>query len=63
MQWVWQPIWSSQPYGVYKRIIAYIDDKDIDIKGLMKHIKAPDFPTGAFIYGYKGVEEALKLVG
>ena len=41
-------------------IIAYIDDKDIDIKGLMKHIKAPDFPTGAFIYGYKGVEEAFE---
>ena len=41
-------------------IIAYIDDKDIDIKGLMKYIKAPDFPTGAFIYGYKGVEEAFE---
>lgn len=41
-------------------IIAYIDDRDIDIQGLMKHIKAPDFPTGAFIYGYKGVEEAFE---
>ncbi|NLD23603.1 MAG: DNA gyrase subunit A [Bacteroidales bacterium] len=41
-------------------IIAYIDDRDIDIQGLMKYIKAPDFPTGAFIYGYKGVEEAFE---
>ncbi len=41
-------------------IIAYIDDRDIDTKGLMQYIKAPDFPTGAYIYGYKGVEEAFE---
>jgi DNA gyrase subunit A len=41
-------------------IIAYIDDKEIDIKGLMQHIKAPDFPTGSYIYGYKGVEDAFE---
>ena len=41
-------------------IIAYIDDREIDIKGLMHYIKAPDFPTGAYIYGYKGVEEAFE---
>ncbi|MDI9606060.1 MAG: DNA gyrase subunit A [Bacteroidota bacterium] len=41
-------------------IIAYIDDKDIDTKGLMHYIKAPDFPTGAYIYGYQGVEEAFE---
>ena len=41
-------------------IIAYIDNRDIDIKGLMKYIKAPDFPTGAYIYGYKGVEDAFE---
>ena len=40
-------------------IIAYIDNRDIDINGLMEYIKAPDFPTGGFIYGYKGVEEAF----
>ena len=40
-------------------IIAYIDDREIDISGLMEHIKAPDFPTGGFIYGYKGVIEAF----
>lgn len=41
-------------------IIAYIDNNDIEIKELMQHIKAPDFPTGGFIYGYKGVEEAFE---
>jgi DNA gyrase subunit A len=41
-------------------IIAYIENREIDTKGLMQHIKAPDFPTGAYIYGYKGVEEAFE---
>src|SRR5690554_1619095 len=41
-------------------IVAYIDNKDIDIEGLMQHIKAPDFPTGGIIYGYEGVKEAFK---
>ena len=41
-------------------IIAYIDDREIDIGGLMQYIKAPDFPTGGYIYGYKGVEEAFE---
>ncbi len=41
-------------------IIAYINDTDIDIEGLMQHIKAPDFPTGGTIYGYDGVREAFK---
>lgn len=41
-------------------IIAYIDNREIDTQGLMQHIKAPDFPTGAYIYGYKGVEEAFE---
>lgn len=40
-------------------IIAYIEDNDIDINGLMEYIKAPDFPTGGYIYGYKGVEDAF----
>ncbi len=39
--------------------IAYIEDNDIDIDGLMQHIKAPDFPTGGTIYGYEGVREAF----
>ncbi|MEG2164345.1 MAG: DNA gyrase subunit A [Bacteroidales bacterium] len=40
--------------------IAYIEDTDITIEGLMQHIKAPDFPTGGFIYGYAGVKEAYE---
>ncbi|MEC8617681.1 MAG: DNA gyrase subunit A [Bacteroidota bacterium] len=39
--------------------IAYIDNKDIDIDGLMEHVKAPDFPTGGTIYGYEGVKDAF----
>jgi DNA gyrase subunit A len=41
-------------------ILAYIDDKNIDVDSLMKHIKAPDFPTGGMIYGYEGVKEAYR---
>ncbi len=41
-------------------ITAYIDNNDIDIDGLMEHVKAPDFPTGGTIYGYEGVREAFK---
>ncbi len=39
--------------------IAYIEDNEIDIDGLMEYIKAPDFPTGGTIYGYEGVKEAF----
>ena len=45
---------------VINGILAYIDDRDIDIDGLMKHIKAPDFPTGGTIYGYEGVKDAFR---
>ena len=42
-------------------IIAYIDaDGLIDVDSLIKFIKAPDFPTGATIYGYKGVKDAFE---
>ncbi|MES2131375.1 MAG: DNA gyrase subunit A [Bacteroidota bacterium] len=40
-------------------ILAYIDDNNITIDELIKHIKAPDFPTGGTIYGYEGVKEAF----
>ena len=40
-------------------IIAYVDNREIDIDGLMEHIKAPDFPTGGIIYGYQGVKDAF----
>ncbi|MDA9111573.1 DNA gyrase subunit A [Flavicella sp.] len=39
--------------------IAYIEDRDIDIDGLMHYIKAPDFPTGGILYGYEGVKDAF----
>jgi len=41
-------------------IIAYIENKDIEIEELNQHIKAPDFPTGGTIYGHEGVKEAYK---
>ncbi|MEL6412717.1 MAG: DNA gyrase subunit A [Bacteroidota bacterium] len=41
-------------------VIAYIDDNDITVEGLMQHITAPDFPTGAIIYGYQGIQAAYK---
>ena len=40
--------------------IAYIDNTEIEISELLKHIKAPDFPTGGIIYGYAGVKEAFE---
>ncbi len=45
---------------VVDAVCAYIDDNDIDTEGLMKHIKAPDFPTGGIIYGMEGVREAYE---
>ena len=39
---------------------AYIDNPDIDLDGLMQYIKAPDFPTGAYIFGIKGVRDAYE---
>lgn len=41
-------------------IIAFIDNRDITIEELMQYIKAPDFPTGGYIYGYNGVKEAYE---
>jgi DNA gyrase subunit A len=40
-------------------IIAYVDNKEIEVEELLKYVKAPDFPTGGIIYGYEGVREAL----
>lgn len=40
--------------------IAYLEDSSIDVEGLMEYVKAPDFPTGAFIYGISGVQEAFR---
>lgn len=41
-------------------VVAYIDNRDIDVAELMQHIKAPDFPTGGIIYGYEGVKLAFE---
>src|SRR5919106_1419434 len=40
--------------------VAYIDDPEIDVAGLMKHIKGPDFPTGGIIKGWQGIKEAYE---
>ena len=41
-------------------IVAYIDNNEITIPELMEFITAPDFPTGAIIYGYQGVRSAFE---
>jgi DNA gyrase subunit A len=45
---------------VVDAIVAFIDNNEITIEELMKHVKAPDFPTGAIIYGYQGVKDAFE---
>ena len=45
---------------VINGIQAFIDNQNIEINELMKHITAPDFPTGGIIYGYEGVKEAYE---
>ena len=38
---------------------AYVDNPECECEELLKYVKGPDFPTGALIYGYEGVKEAL----
>ncbi len=45
---------------VINATVAYIDNREIDIEGLMEYVKAPDFPGGGFIYGYQGVKDAFE---
>ncbi|MEX2412146.1 MAG: DNA gyrase subunit A, partial [Thermoleophilaceae bacterium] len=40
--------------------VAYIDNPAIDVAGLMKHIKGPDFPTGGIIIGWQGIKDAYE---
>src|SRR5215210_825723 len=40
--------------------VAYIDDPDIDVAGLMRHLPGPDFPTGGTIIGLSGIREAYE---
>jgi DNA gyrase subunit A len=41
-------------------VVAYIDDPSVDVKGLMKHLKGPDFPTGGIIVGHGGIRDAYE---
>jgi DNA gyrase subunit A len=41
-------------------LIAYIENKEVTIEDLIKHVKAPDFPTGGIIYGYEGVKQGFE---
>ncbi len=43
-----------------KGLLAFLDDKDITISELMKHIPGPDFPTAGFIYGFEGIRQAYE---
>lgn len=45
---------------VINGVVAQLDNPDIELKELMEHISAPDFPTGGIIYGYGGVKEAYE---
>ncbi len=40
--------------------VAYVDNPEIDVAGLMKHIKGPDFPTGGTIVGWQGIKDAYE---
>ena len=40
--------------------VAYIDNPEINVEGLMQYVKAPDFPTGGTIYGISGVKDAFE---
>src|SRR6202162_250803 len=41
-------------------VVAMIDNPDIDVEGLMKHVTGPDFPTGAYIVGRSGIRDAYR---
>lgn len=45
---------------VINATLALIDNRDIEIKDLMKYIKGPDFPTAGIIYGFEGAREAFE---
>ncbi len=41
-------------------VVAMIDNPDIDVEGLMRHVKGPDFPTGAIVVGRSGIRDAYR---
>src|SRR5215467_2985980 len=53
---------NMMPHNLRESIdgcIAFINNREITIEELMKHVKAPDFPTGGIIYGMEGVRAAM----
>ncbi len=44
---------------VINATVAYIENPEVEVEDLMKYVKAPDFPTGGYIYGYAGVKDAF----
>ncbi|MBC7447457.1 MAG: DNA gyrase subunit A, partial [Hymenobacteraceae bacterium] len=45
---------------VVNGIVAYLENPEITVEGLMEYVTAPDFPTGGIIYGHEGVKQALR---
>jgi DNA gyrase subunit A len=45
---------------VIDAVVAYIDDPEIDVDGLMRHVRGPDFPTGGIIHGLEGIRSAYE---
>jgi len=43
---------------VSEAVAAYIDDPEVSVEGLMKHVKGPDFPTGGIVFGRRGIKDA-----
>jgi DNA gyrase subunit A len=41
-------------------VVAYVDDPEIEVAGLMQHVKGPDFPTGGYIVGRQGIKDAYE---
>ena len=58
----WQPIWRlTILLEVVDATVAYIDNREIDIAGLMQYVKAPDFPTEVSSMDMKVLETLLRL--
>ena len=51
---------AAQPARGHRRDVAFIDDPEITIDDLMKHVKGPDFPTGGMIIGRQGIRDAYE---
>jgi DNA gyrase subunit A len=45
---------------ICQAVCAYIDDPDLSVDGLMRHVQGPDFPTGGIIFGRRGIRDAYR---